>query len=56
MAKELQKTTIVQTLIHSVRGVHVMLDKDLAKLYGTETRILKQSVNRNFDRFPSESC
>jgi ORF6N domain len=54
MAKELQKTTIVQTLIHSVRGVHVMLDKDLAKLYGTETRILKQSVNRNFDRFPSD--
>ncbi len=31
-----------------------MLDRDLATLYGTETKVLKQSVRRNLDRFPDD--
>ncbi|MES1219260.1 MAG: ORF6N domain-containing protein [Bacteroidota bacterium] len=42
----------IQNSIYEMRGQKIMLDFDLAKLYGTETRILKQSVKRNIDRFP----
>jgi len=38
--------------IYLVRGVKVMLDRDLAVLYGVENRVLKQAVRRNIDRFP----
>jgi len=38
--------------IHIFRGKKVMLDSDLAELYGVETKQLKRSVNRNIDRFP----
>lgn len=38
--------------IHIFRGKKVMLDSDLAELYGVETKQLKRSVNRNTDRFP----
>jgi hypothetical protein len=31
-----------------------MLDRDLARLYGVETKVLKQSVRRNIDRFPED--
>ncbi|MEJ7780063.1 MAG: ORF6N domain-containing protein [Daejeonella sp.] len=54
MNKKLQYNAIIHTLIYSVRGVQVMLDRDLAKLYETETRTLKQAVNRNSDRFPPD--
>ena len=40
--------------IHVIRGVKVMLDRDLAELYGVETKVLKQAVKRNIDRFPSD--
>ncbi|MBU4486402.1 MAG: ORF6N domain-containing protein [Candidatus Delongbacteria bacterium] len=40
--------------IYNIRGFQVMLDRDLAELYGVETRILNQAVKRNKDRFPSE--
>ncbi len=40
--------------IHTVRGVRVMLDSDLARLYGVQTRALNQAVKRNADRFPSD--
>lgn len=40
--------------IYNIRGLQVMLDKDLAELYQTETRILKQVVKRNIDRFSSD--
>ncbi len=43
-----------QILFHWVNGVQVMLDRDLAELYGIETRSLKQAVNRNIKRFPSD--
>jgi phage regulator Rha-like protein len=38
--------------IHLIRGQKVMIDRDLAELYGVETRRLKEQVNRNPDRFP----
>ena len=44
----------VRTLIYEIRGKKVMLDTDLAKLYGVETRSLKQAVRRNIDRFPAD--
>ena len=40
--------------IHLIRGVRVMLDRDLAKLYQVETRALKQAVRRNASRFPED--
>jgi hypothetical protein len=45
---------VIQTKIYEVRGQKVMLDFDLAELYETETRVLKQSVKRNIVRFPSD--
>ena len=38
--------------IFLIRGVRVMLDQDLADLYGVQTKVLKQAVRRNIDRFP----
>ncbi|MFA7124224.1 MAG: ORF6N domain-containing protein, partial [Candidatus Delongbacteria bacterium] len=35
--------------IYSIRGFQVMLDRDLAELYGVETRVLNQAVKRNLD-------
>lgn len=43
----------VETKIFSVRGVQVMLDSDLASLYGTETKLINRAVKRNIDRFPA---
>lgn len=42
----------IQTRIQIIRGHKVMLDFNLAELYGTETRILKQAFRRNIERFP----
>ena len=44
----------IQNKIHEIRSHQVMLDFDLAELYEVETRVLKQSVRRNIDRFPSD--
>jgi len=41
-------------LILLVRGEKIMLDQDLAELYGVETRVLNQAVRRNIDRFPDD--
>ena len=46
----------IQSMIYTVRGRQVMLDSDLAKLYGVETRTLNQAVTRNPDRFPERFC
>ena len=40
--------------IYEVRGLCVMLDRDLAELYGVETRALNQAVKRNIERFPED--
>jgi len=44
----------VERRIFLIRGQNVMLDFDLAQLYGVETRALKQAVRRNLDRFPAD--
>lgn len=44
----------IQSQIYSVRDVQVMLDSELASLYGVETKQLKRQVNRNIERFPSD--
>lgn len=45
---------IVQSKIYEVRGQRVILDHDLACLYGIETKVLKQAVRRNLKRFPTD--
>lgn len=45
---------IIQSKIYEIRGQKVMLDRDLAELYGVETRVLNQAVKRNFERFPED--
>lgn len=44
----------IESLIHIIRGQQVMLDSDLARLYGVETRVLNQAVKRNTERFPED--
>src|ERR1700730_3847583 len=44
----------VEGLIHFVRGQKVMLDFDLAALYGVRTKALNQAVSRNLQRFPPD--
>ncbi len=44
----------IQTKIYHINGLRVMLDFDLAELYETETRALKQAVRRNRKRFPED--
>ena len=44
----------IEDRILLVRGYKVLLDTDLAALYGVETRVLNQAVKRNFDRFPAD--
>jgi hypothetical protein len=44
----------IKQSIHEIRGRKVMLDMDLAKLYEVETRVLKQAVRRNMERFPED--
>ena len=44
----------IQNKIYEIRGYRVMLDFDLAEMYGTETRALKQAVRRNIERFPND--
>jgi hypothetical protein len=45
---------IIQSKIHVIRKQKVMLDRDLAELYGVETRALNQAVKRNIERFPED--
>lgn len=44
----------IRNRIYEIRGRQVMLDKDLAELYGVEVKVLNQSVKRNAKRFPSD--
>ena len=45
---------VIQQRIHEIRGEKVMLDRDLAELYGVEVRVLNQAVKRNIERFPED--
>ncbi|MBP5201612.1 ORF6N domain-containing protein, partial [bacterium] len=42
----------IESKILVIRGQHVMIDRDLAELYGVETRRLNEQVRRNIERFP----
>ena len=44
----------ITSRIYFIRGIKVMLDRDLAELYGVETKQLKRAVRRNIDRFPAD--
>ena len=50
----LVSTEVIATKIFVIRGKRVMLDADLAVLYGVETKVLIQSVKRNIRRFPED--
>ncbi|MBN2108619.1 MAG: ORF6N domain-containing protein [Deltaproteobacteria bacterium] len=45
---------LIENKIYLIRGQKVMLDRDLAELYGIETKQLKRAVKRNIDRFPTD--
>ena len=45
---------VVMSKIYVIRGVNVMIDRDLAELYGVETKYLKRQVKRNIIRFPED--
>ena len=52
--KETPVSLEIKSKIYVIRGQKVMLDRDLAELYGVETRTLNQKVKRNVKRFPSD--
>ena len=51
---DVSETTNIQNKIHIIRGSKVMLDSDLAELYGVKTKVLNQAVKRNIERFPED--
>lgn len=44
----------IENRIYLIRGQKVMLDRDIAELYGVKTKVLKQAVKRNIERFPDD--
>lgn len=52
--KETDNIEIIKERILEIRGQRVMLDKDLAELYGVETKRLNEAVKRNINRFPDD--
>ena len=53
---ENKELATIQNKILVIRNQQVMIDRDIAELYGVETRILNQAVKRNMERFPNEFC
>ena len=52
--KEMLSVNHIQDKVYVIRGQQVMLDFDLAEIYGYEVRKLNQQVKRNIDRFPED--
>ncbi|MGA9364904.1 MAG: ORF6N domain-containing protein [Bacteroidota bacterium] len=52
--KRLVSPVHIDSVIHTIRGEKVILDADLAHLYGVSTKALNQAVKRNLDRFPAD--
>ena len=52
--KALVSAERIERKILLIRGQKVILDSDLAELYGVETKVLNQAVSRNLDRFPDD--
>ena len=53
---ELMKNEDLENMIYEIRGVQVMLDSDLAKLYQVETKRINEAVKRNPEKFPEKYC
>ena len=53
-ATSIQPMEQIESLIITIRGKQVILDRDLARLYRVETRVLNQAVQRNIERFPED--
>jgi hypothetical protein len=53
-SKQLVPVELIENKIFLIRGLRVMLDRDLAALYRVETKALKQAVKRNLKRFPED--
>jgi hypothetical protein len=54
MKKEIVPYRIIENRIFLIRGQKIMIDRDLAELYGVKTMALNQAVKRNLSRFPSD--
>src|SRR2546426_11406405 len=54
--KDLIPTERIEQAIFLIRGQKVLLDADLAVIYGVPTKVLNQAVKRNLRRFPSDFC
>ncbi|HSY27116.1 MAG TPA: ORF6N domain-containing protein, partial [Burkholderiaceae bacterium] len=54
MSKQVVPKIPVESMIHEIRGQRVILDSDLASIYGVETRVLLQQVRRNPEKFPAD--
>jgi len=54
MANGIVVVDVIAAKIVEIRGKRVMLDRDLAKLYGVEVKVLNQAVKRNLERFPGD--
>ena len=52
--KDMVPQEIIENKIYLIRGHKVMLDRDLARLYGVPTKVLNQAVKRNHKRFPND--
>ncbi len=53
---ELYDAENLKNKIYTIRGVQVMIDRDIAQLYEVETRRINEQVKRNIERFPEEFC
>ncbi len=54
MTELIPKEEFIADKIYKIRGQKVLLDADLAALYGVETKVLKRQVRRNIERFPDD--
>ena len=56
MNQVVKKDTKIENMIYEIRGKQVMLDSDLAKLFGYQTKDLNRNVKNNINRFPENYC
>ena len=54
MPKSIIPTELIENKIYLIRGKKVILDSDLAQLYGVETKVFNQAIKRNLKRFPED--
>ncbi len=56
MSENLPELSNIRNLIYLIRDRQVMLDSDLADLYGVQTKRLNEAMKRNIERFPEQFC